>query len=417
MTVPFAPPPLPEHTVWAEFLDLNLNPNGLIPYATITATLYYNAVGSWQIVLPYSDAVWNQIMAGDFLVRISWRGLFTFGGKCEQPSYTDSIPGATSGGSIAGSIAGPFIILSGADYTAILANRICFPDPTKAWTAQLPASADAVVNTPLETAIKHYVAWNAGVSALSSRQHPLLDIATDQHRGPNVNYIVKFGSGVSLNLLDVIRAMITQANSPMGFSVVQNGNRLLFDVNYPLVDKSASVWFSEYLGNLTSVNLSLNDPTCTDALVQGAPTMNPSSSPSFIQQVSSTVTAWNKVEQYLDNTSENDPNNLATSANDTLFNGSVGPTLQVTATDTPYVIYGRDYKIGDIVSVEVRAGVSYKDIVSGVTLTCDPSQDPVMNVIPVIGAGQDPTQSAKTINGQLVHRIMAIERKLAKRGR
>src|SRR5215469_17416650 len=107
------PPAGSQNFVWVEILNSSLVSQGVIQFATLTANLYYNAVGSWSMVVPYSDQLWNMMMSGEFLVNINWRGMFSFGGKCEQPGYMDSIPGSTGG---QGSSTGPFISLAGADY-------------------------------------------------------------------------------------------------------------------------------------------------------------------------------------------------------------------------------------------------------------------------------------------------------------
>jgi hypothetical protein len=423
--IPVTLPPLPENTVLVEILNPStLASAGMVQFATVNATISHNAVGSYSILMPYSDAMWDWLNTGDFLVRINWRGLFTFGGKCEQPVYSDSIPGSSGGSSgISSSYAGPFITLSGADYLAVIANRICFPDPTVAWSAQKALSQAVVVNAPLETAIKYYVGNNVGPGAIPSRQHPLLGIAADQKRGPNVTYSVNFTSGQSLNMMDVIRALISQVSSKMGVRVTQNPqdmSKLLFDVYMP-ADKTGTAWFAEELGNLTAINFSLTDPTCTDALVQGATPMSPNTAPTFIEQTA-TSTMWTKVEQYTDDSAESIPANLATTAANALYTGSMGPNLNATAIDTPYCVFGQDYFVGDIVSVSVRAAtantpeVVYQDVVSSATLTCDPSQTPIMNVVPTIGNATDPSANAKTATGQLQHRIQVIEKQLAKRG-
>src|ERR1700748_3041531 len=130
--------------------------------------------------------------------------------------------------------------------------------------SQPAGGTDAVSNMKLETAIKHYVNNNVGPGALSARRNTLLGLATDQARGPAVSYTVKVGSGVDLNLLDVIRALIAQGNSPMGVSITRNvaAHNLTFDVYVPR-NLSGKAWFSEQLGNLTSINFAINDPTCT----------------------------------------------------------------------------------------------------------------------------------------------------------
>jgi hypothetical protein len=357
------------------------------------------------MLVPYSDVLWNMIQSGDFIVNINWRGLFSFGGKCEQPGYIDSIPGSTGAGA-AGSLSGPFISMSGADYLAIIGNRIAYPNPTVAWASQTATATDAVSAMPLETAIKHYVSRNVGSAALSSRRHTLLDIAPDLARGPNVSYTVKFGTGIDLNLMDIIRALIAQAATPMGVSITRNPSthRLLFDVYIPR-NLSGKAWFSDDLGNLPSINFYIIDPTCTDALVQGAS--------AFIAQTASATTQWNKTEQFTDDSSETDANNLNTVASTALLTGAQGPTMSATVSDSPYLTFGRDFGLGDIVSLEVRPGAVYSDVISSVQLTADPAQTPMLSVLPTIGQSANATASDATIIGHLAQRIRALERKLA----
>jgi hypothetical protein len=392
-------------TIWVEIIDKNLVSQGPVQFVNISAQLYYNAVGSYTITVPYTDALWNLMMAGDFMVNVNWRGLFSFGGKCEQPGYQDSIPGAP--GSTTGS--GPFITLTGADYLGLIANRICYPSPAATWAAQSASATDPVSNTPLETAIKHYVNNNIGPGAIAARRHSLLDIAASSGRGANVSYTVKFGSGVDLNLMDVIRTLITATGNgnAMGVQVTRNPvtHRLLFDVYIPR-NLTGKAWFSEQLGNLTAIQFSLVDPTVTDALVQGAST-------NFIQQTAAGRTQWNAVEVFTDSSSETVVANLTATAQASLLQGQAGPTMSVTASDIPFLTFGRDYGLGDTVSVEVRPGVVYSDIVSGVTLTADPTQDPEITVVPTIGQNANATNTDQGIIGQLVSRIQTLEQQMA----
>jgi len=347
------------------------------------------------------------IMSGDFCVNVNWRGLFTFGGKCEQPGYVDSIPGAS--GSAYG--AGPFITLSGADYLALVANRIAYPSPGVAWNAQTAGANDPVSSVHLESAIKHYVSNNMGSATTAARRHSLLDIAADLGRGANVSYTVKFGSGVNLNLLDVIRALITSTGNgnAMGVQIIRNASahRLTFDVYIPR-NLTGQAWFSQELGNLTAINFGLVDPTVTDALVQGSGT-------AFVQATASGRTQWNVIEQFTDSSSETDINNLNSTAQSSLLQGAAGPTMNISAIDIPYLTFGRDYYLGDIVSVEVRSGAVYSDVVTGVTLTADPTQTPEISVVPTIGQNASSPSTDQTIIGQLTARIRRLEQQLATR--
>ena len=400
--LPFVPPSAgTQDIISVQFFNSNLVSQGVVQFITINAQLFFNAVGAWTIVVPYTDALWAQMQAGDFIVEVNWRGLFTFGGKCEQPQYSDSIPGSFGG---QGEYSGPFITLTGADYLALVANRIAYPNPTVAWSAQTASSSDAVAAQPLETAIKYYVNRNAGPGALATRRMNLLDIGPNLVRGPNVSYTVKFGSGVDLNMLDLIRALVAQSGTAMGVSVVRASatHRLTFDVYVPR-NLSGKAWFSESLGNLTGIAfLADADPTCTGRalgpgqrhIIRFSNATNRQTQPAFIG---------------------NPPTagiNLAV-AQQAIAAGAAGPTLSATATDIPFLTFGRDYWIGDIVTVEVRTGVTYSDVVSGVTLTADPSQTPPISVLPTIGQAQDATSTDQTVIGQLTARIKAVEKKLA----
>jgi hypothetical protein len=402
--------------VWVEILDTNLVSQGLLQYANINAQLYFNQVGSWTILAQYTDALWNMLMkpspnglGGQFVISVNWRGIFVFGGKCETPAYIDSIPGST-GTAAGGSLSGPFINLSGADYLSIIANRIVYPDPTTAWSGQLQNSAYAMINIKLESAIKNLVSVNLGPQAISGRKNTMLAIANDSARGLAVNYIAKFGSGVDLNLLDVIRLLIAQNYNPavpstnMGISIRRRGTGLLFDVYIPR-DLSNSAWFSEDTGNLTSITFSLTDPTTTHALVRGATVFTPAVAPG--------ATQWNMVEQFIDNSGETDTRNLTAAANDALISGGRGPSLSTTVTDTPFLVFGKDYNLGDIVTVQIRNGDVYTDIVSGVTLTADASQSPVINVVPTIGNAGDAQATDNRVVMQLINRIKRLEKKLS----
>lgn len=403
-------PPLAgsQDMVWVEILDSNLVKQGVIQFATLTATLYYNAVGTWSMVVPYTDFLWNIMMSGDFFVNINWRGLFNFGGKCENPGYTDSIPGGTGGGT-SGPTQGPYITLAGADYLALLANRIVYPTPSAAWSAQTAAGADAISGMHLESAIKHYVNNNVGPAALASRRVALLSLATDQGRGSTISYSAKFGSGVDLNLFDIIRALIAQSGNgnAMGVSITRNPSThsLTFDCYVPR-NLAGLAWFSRELGNLTAINFNLTDPTCTDALVQGSGT-------NFIQQTATGKTQWNQTEQFNDSSSETVVANLQTTAQTALLSGAAGPTLSATLVDTPFLTYGRDYGLGDIVTIEVRPGNTYSDVITSVTLTADPSQTPAINAVPTVGQNANATATDQTAIGQLTTRIKTLEKKLA----
>ena len=95
--VRFVPPATgPKGDVTIQLFDTNMVPKMMINFVSLSANLYFNAVGSWALVAPFNQQLWNYLMAGDTFVEVDWRGVFKFGGKCEQPGFQDSVPGATT---------------------------------------------------------------------------------------------------------------------------------------------------------------------------------------------------------------------------------------------------------------------------------------------------------------------------------
>jgi hypothetical protein len=409
------PPPLgfipptsgPQGDVTVQLLDKNLIPKMAINFVSLNASLYYNAVGSWSLVAPFDQQLWNYLMAGDTIIEVDWRGMFKFGGKCEQPGFQDSVPGANTSG--AGQ-SGPYITMSGADYLALIANRIVYPDSAHSWATQT-GNVDIETNVRVEEAIKYYVGISMGgtgpwTALLANRKVAFLNIAPNLLRGNLITYTVKFLSGFNLNMLDIVRTLIVQGGGPtgMGVQITRNGQQLVFDVYVPR-DLSGKAWFSKQLGNLTSVQLYITDPTCTNALVKGSAT--------YVEKVAASRTIWNVVEVYSDQMSETDANNVNANAQLTLLQGGFGPLMNATVTDTPYLTFGRDYYLGDIVTVEAVPGTSYADVVTSVALSAQAGQSPIYTITPTVGHGGDATSTDQSIIGQLISRVRRIEQGLS----
>jgi hypothetical protein len=400
-------PFVPSLYVSIEGHDGALSSLGPIDEVTLDATLYYNGVGSWAIAVPYSDQLWDMVSSADFGVTIDWGGYFRFGGKCESPGYQYALPGSTFAAAV---LEGAYIIISGATYEALIANRIAFPNPAAAWSGQSAAGADAVTSVPLETAIKHYVNVNAGPGAISGRKVPILSVATDAGRGGTVSYSAQFTDGVDLNLMDIIRTLVA-TGGPMGVQVTDNGSGgLVFDTYVPR-DLSGYAYFSERLGNLVSISFALADPLVTNALVQGA-------SGAFTEVTGDGSSDWwTRVEQYVDQTSSTDATQVTQAGQDAIAQGAATPQLSITTIDIPALVFGRDYFLGDRVTVETRNGDTVTDIISQVDLTIDPMATPPIWSVPTIGYPQDPGAADPSFSAQLLANVRRLERRLdAQRG-
>lgn len=417
----FPPPGGSTDPITAVLMDENLNVIAPINFATLTAQLYYNFVGAWSMTIPFDDDFWQIVKKfitidpvtgaitqnGLCTVEVDWQGLFTFGGKVETPGYSFTNNQQAGTGVSAGPVAapGPLITLGGADYLALVANRIAFPDPTKAWGGQTPTGKKTYTG-PLENVLKALVSDNVGPGAVVARSVDLLDIDIPQGAGGTVTYDVKFAQSVDLNLMDIIRTLVG-TGGPMGVRIIRNGQRLLFQTYVP-TDRTATAYFSPDIGNLTSVQLSLQDATATTVLAQAG------AAPLFFATSANPnpETDWSRIEVYSDQTSQTTPAQAQQAATDVLTQGQASPSLTMTATDIPLLTFGRDYFLGDVVSVEPRPGDVYSDIVSGVSLSCDANQQPAIQVVPTVGYSSDPGAIDPAFAQQLLRRVQRLERRL-----
>jgi hypothetical protein len=401
----YFPPPVISPPVTAELYDGNLNPLMPITFTTLNAQLFYNMVGNWQVVMPYDDSVWQQVRSGTTIMVVNWRGLFEFGGKIETPGYSDAVPAAGTGATTG---PGEQLTLAGADYLAVIANRIAFPTPGSSWTSQT-SGGKTTYTGHCETCIKNLISDNGGPTGQSGRRINIMDIATDQARGTTVTRDIAFVQGADLNLMDIIRSMIG-TGGPLGVSLERNGSRLTFDCFVPN-DFSQSISFSTSLGNLTSVALALTDPTCTIAFAQS------SVSGSNFTSYSVASDQWSRTEQFVDQSGQTQIGNVNQAGNDALNQGAAQPSLVTAFTDIPNMTFGKDYWLGDKVTVEIRPGDVYQDIVSSVSLNVDPAQTPAVSVVPQIGYSSDPGALDPGFASQLLNRVRRLERRLnAQRG-
>jgi hypothetical protein len=229
-----------------------------------------------------------------------------------------------------------------------------------------------------------------------------MTVATDLRARGTVSYTVRFAANVDLNLMDIVRSLIN-TGGPMGVSVEKVGAGLVFDVYVPR-DLTGIAFFSKFLGNLTSVDLSVADPTDTVALVRGSAT--------FVERDSAVLTTWNRAEMYTDATSTSVAAEINQAGDDVLAQSVIAPQLSGVATDLPRLAFGQDYGLGDKVTVEIAPGDTYADIISQVDLIVNPQAQIPVQAIPTIGVPAAIGNADPSVLRQLAARIRRIERRL-----
>jgi hypothetical protein len=280
-------------------------------------------------------------------------------------------------------------------------TRLAYPDPTKPATQQWQADdSGRAVSGPAGHLVWNELDKALGPGALANRRAAGVVIGSD----------VSLGKTISDNLQwDVIGTKLES-----WIDTTTTGYRFLYDPDTKSIslnlftprDRSKDVRFSKELGNLREFTWALTAPTVTRVIVacQGS-----GKNRYLYQQIDSQTEAeWGlQIEQFLDRRDlpiKADPTTGAPvkadlsvtdeqfntakqavldAATEALSQGAKNGNFQIYPVDTPQIKFGRDYFVGDIVTVAID-GVEYTDIVREVAITVDQGGQ-AETVAPTIG--------------------------------
>jgi hypothetical protein len=236
------------------------------------------------------------------------------------------------------------LALSGSTDTRYLAERLAYQDPTQPASLQSATAYD--VRTGLaETVMRDYVAVNAGYAALADRRVPGLGFEADQGRGGTLTERARMD-----DLLELCQR-IALAGGDLGFQIVQVGNGLQFQVTQPR-DLRADVVFSPELGTLAGWARGATRAESTSAVVAGS---GQGTERAFVEMGSLGAAArWGRVETFVDRRDTGDTTELQQAGTQELTEHAEQVSIAIQTRDTPQITFGRDYQLGDRVSVEVR---------------------------------------------------------------
>jgi hypothetical protein len=330
--------------------DRNLQVVGEIDdYTSLTVTSTYNDVGAWTLELSAESAkvplLDPRTNPGGGIVVLRDDAVLLSGpvrSFVEQRSQDEA-------GTVA--VAGP-------DDNVVLADTDVRPSPTAAVRDQGQFYAPA--RTDAETIMWDLVNLNVGPGAVAARRHAGLVLAPNQHRG-------RVHSAAKMRLATVLEELQRESvasqegadrTTQLGFRVVQVGDSLEFEV-IRSVDRIRTATFSFDLGNLAGYSYTLTAPTATSVIVgTGASTTESGARiATTMFEFDRADTVWpGRVEKFVDvgeiNVTVLDDLDRASDAADAALDegaGQVGLTL--TPIDTAMLRFGRDYQIGDWVTV------------------------------------------------------------------
>jgi hypothetical protein len=359
-------------------------------WTDLDATLKFNEPASGSVDLVAHPYVMEQLQPGNRLVVVR-DGSIWMGGPMEIPTdFSWGIGGV--GEAPPGKVRVNF-----SDDLVRPAGYLTWADPAAAWSAQ-PDTARQILSTNAEVIIRTLVSENCGPAALAARQIPNFALAALAGVGTTTSVNTRFEG-----LLATCRRVAIDGGG-LGFRTRQTSSQVEFEVYQPQ-DLTATARFSEGLGNLRAVSYKQSAPTVTHALVSNSD----QASPRVYVEVadSAAAAAWWRVEQLVNGTADDDTNGeLTQEGTEALADGAQPVELATVTVDTEDLRAGRDFGLGDRVTVALPTGLEVADVVRSIHLQATPgSGEYVTSVIGSPSATSDP---------QMVRLVRDLSRRLGR---
>lgn len=372
--------------------DENLTVQGdpLDGWTNLDATKKHNEPGSGSVDLPARPDIMAQLQPGNRLVVIRDRAVWMAGPMEIPTDYTWSVTEEPGPGKVT---------VTFSDDLATVAGYITWPTPGSAWTAQPANTYRTLTNTNAETIIRTLIGENCGPGALAERRIPRLVLGTAAGIGTSATLKTRFEP-----LLDVCRRIALNGGG-IGFRTRQAAGQILFDCFQPR-DLTATARFSKGLGNLRSIQFKRSAPTVTHALIGGTEPDIGTTGRTYVQVADTSAAAtWWRVERYVDGSAQTDTDGELTQAGTEETAGGAAPVELATVTvDTPDLKAGRDFDLGDRVTVALPFGVEVADLVRSIHLQATPEAgEYVTTLIGSPEATSDPAmaQAVRTLSRRL----------------
>lgn len=364
--------------------DRNLTVLGdpLSGWTSLSCELNFNQPGSGSVTLPAHPEYMELLQPGHRIVVIRDKSIWCAGPLEEPQDYSWDLQGNASPGTVK---------VAFSDDLARVAGYLTYPEPTKTFTTQTVTS-DMVrkLTAPAETIIRTLVNENCGPGALAARRIERLVLDTVADVGTSRTVSTRFEP-----LLDACRT--AAAADGLGFRTRQVGDEILFGVYAP-ADLTRTARFSAGLGNLRSVAFTMAAPTATQELVQGgndpAQEATPANTRAYVEVASGAAADWYRVEKLVDKsgTASDADGELTQAGTLELGNDNPQASLSTVTVDTEDLRAGRDFWLGDRVTVELPTGLELTDLVQTIRLEATPNEGEL--VTSVVGSSDKSTTTA-----------------------
>lgn len=309
----------------------------------------HNDVGTWVLELDRASAAAELVLAGDGIVVVRDGHTLMSGPRTHRQVKLEG--GRTK------------LLLAGVDDTVWMDRRVVLPPAGLAYDRRSGVA---------ETVVRAYVEANLGATAATARQLATLVLPASLGRGAQV-----VGNGRYQSLLEL--AQVLALAGGIGFRLVQVGLGLQLEVRLA-ADRRRDAVFSTALGNLAGFDYSDSLPTATYAYVGG---QGEGAARTIVEGAA--VGAPYRAEVFKDQRDTDELAALQQSRDEALTEGAGTTALALSPIDTDSVAYGREYALGDMVTVLVD-GEQLQDVVREVKLTYDSNGTTLLPVVGTPGA-------------------------------
>lgn len=321
-------------------------------YSSAEVVARVNDVSTWRLDVPTDTEAGALLIADSFArLEVSFAGSVWRSGPVTHLQRTVDLDGDN-------------LEVSGVDDDVWLARRNAHPQPG---TAAPPYSTTAydVHTGVLSTVLAELVNVNAGPGATLDRRVPGLVATPPAPVGPNVSVSARWQ-----NLLTLMQD--TAAPSGLIFEVVD----LTFRARMP-VDRGAL--FSFGLETLAAWSMVSQAPDANYVVVAGGGV----GTARIIRETpsASSIAQWGRCETFDDRRDTTDTTELDKAAAEALAKAAEPVSVTFTPLDTDGQQFGRDWTLGDIVTVRA-GGVTVVDQVREVHVTLD---DNGATIVPTVG--------------------------------
>ena len=351
-------------------------------FELLTMKPTFNDIGSWSLIAPV-DVLRTIVWKGGLVVTRN--GVPFFSGRPGSYKRTKDLTTF------------PIIDtleLTGEDDNCYLQDLLALPVP--AGPPYSSAEFDVRTGT-FEAVAKAYVNANVGPGAKTDRAISGLTIEADYGRGNAVSGSARFSS-----LLALLQNLAIQGGG-IGFRIVD----MQFQVYSP-TDRSASVIFSEELGNISGFDYTIGRPKANYIYLGGT---GDGSSRVIAEGLDpESVVTFERVEEFLDQSSLSDATVMQAAIQTELTKKSKQYSLAISPVSLSELRAIDDYWLGDKVSAVID-GEMIQDIISAVEIEITAT---TQKVTPIIGANDldaDEFSELYSTIRQIAARLGALERK------